>query len=74
MKMKVVMPVACLVAMFCSGCLSYSHCQYAKRAEAARTLPDGVSARPGRIYFASYPENRLGVSVFGWHPCVGHAT
>ena len=74
MKMKVVMPVACLVAACCSGCLSYSHCQYAKRAEAARTLPDGVSGRPGRIYFASYPENCLDASVFGWHPCVGHAS
>ena len=36
-------------------------------------MPEGVAARPGRIYFASFPENCLAVSVFGWHPCVGHA-
>lgn len=74
MKTRIVMLVGGLVAMFCSGCLSYSHCQYSGRAEAARELPEGVDAKPGRIYFASFPENCLAASVLGWHPCVGHAS
>ncbi len=37
-------------------------------------LPEGVSAKPGRIYFVSFPENRLAVSFWGWHPNVGHAS
>ena len=65
---------ACLSAAAMSGCLSYSHCRYAKRAEAARKLPEGAEARPGRIYFASFPGNKLAVSVLGWHPNVGHAS
>ena len=65
--------VACLLAASCQGCLSYSHYRYSKRAEAARTLPEGTTAKPGRIYFASFPENRLLASVLGWHPNVGHA-
>ena len=52
---------------------SYAHYRYARRAEAARALPDGVAAKPGRIYFVSFPENCLAVSVWGWHPNVGHA-
>ena len=58
----------------CSGCLSYSHCMYSKRAAAARVVPAGEAARPGRIYYASFPENCLAVSILGWHPCVGHAS
>lgn len=72
---RVVARVAVVVFMFIlSGCLSYSHYKYSKRAEAARAMPEGVAARPGRIYFASFPENRLAVSVCGWHPNVGHAS
>ena len=33
-----------------------------------------VAARPGRIYFASFPENRLALSICGWKPNVGHAS
>ena len=36
-------------------------------------LPEGVTARPGRIYFASFPENKLALDIWGWHPNVGHA-
>ena len=57
-----------------SGCLSYSHYMYSKRATSARVLPEGVGAKPGRIYFASFPENKLDVSILGWHPNVGHAS
>lgn len=57
-----------------SGCLSYSHYKYSKRAEAARALPEGVAAKPGRIYFASFPENCLDADIWGWHPNVGHAS
>ena len=63
----------CFVVTNSSGCLSYSHYKYAKRAEAARTLPEGFSAIPGRIYFVSFPENCLCASILGWHPNVGHA-
>ena len=73
MKKKLAIAIGCLLAVCCSGCLSYSHYKYAKRAEAARKLPEGVGAKPGRIYFASFPENCLAVSILGWHPCVGHA-
>ncbi len=67
--------VLCLMAAgVTSGCLSHSHYRYAKRAEAARTLPDGVVAKPGRIYFVSFSENCLAVSICGWHPNVGHAS
>ena len=73
MNLKVAIPVAFLVAVCCSGCLSYSHYCYSKRADAARELPDGEKARPGRIYFASFPENEMALSIGGWHPCIGHA-
>ena len=36
-------------------------------------LPEGCVAKPGRIYFASFPENRLAVSILGWRPNIGHA-
>ena len=36
-------------------------------------LPQGFVVRPGRIYFVSFPENCLAVSVLGWHPNVEHA-
>lgn len=62
-----------LMAMGFSGCLSYSHYKYSRRAEAARALPEGVKAKPGRIYFVSFPENELELSLWGWHPNVGHA-
>ena len=73
MKKKLAIAIGCLLTVCCSGCLSYSHYKYAKRAEAARKLPEGVGAKPGRIYFASFPENRLAADVCGWHPNVGHA-
>ena len=63
----------CLMAVCCSGCLSYSHYCYSKRADAARELPEGEKARPGRIYFASFSENCLEASIWGWHPNIGHA-
>ena len=62
-----------LVGLVCSGCLSYAHYKYTVRAEEARRLKDGVSARPGRIFFVSFPENNLALSICGWHPNVGHA-
>ena len=43
MKLKSVAMVVGVVAVAgVTGCLSYSHCQYAKRAEAAQTLPRGA--------------------------------
>ena len=60
-------------ALMC-GCLSYSHCRYARRETAARVLPEKAKAVPGRIYFVSFPENRLALSLWGWHPNVGHAS
>ena len=65
--------LAGLAALMC-GCLSYSHCRYARREAAARVLPEKAKAVPGRIYFASFPENRLALSLWGWHPNVGHAS
>ena len=56
MKVKVML-IGCLMAVGWAGCLSYSHYQYSKRATAARVLPEGVKSKPGRIYFASFPEN-----------------
>lgn len=64
----------CMVMTCLSGCLSYSHYKYSKRADAARVLPEGVAAKPGRVYFVSFPENCLDVSILGWHPNVGHAS
>ena len=74
MVLRVVMFGACLIAVCCSGCLSYSHYRYSKRADAARVLPEGVSAKSGRLYFASFPENNLDLDIWGWHPNVGHAS
>lgn len=62
-----------LASLMC-GCLSHSHCRYARREAAARVLPEKVKAVPGRIYFVSFPENRLALSLWGWHPNVGHAS
>ena len=73
MKRAVVISISCLSAVCCSGCLSYSHYRYSCWAEAARALPEGVDARPGRIYFVSFPENKLALDIWGWHPNVGHA-
>ena len=40
MKLKSIVMVVGMVAVASgAGCLSYSHCQYAKRAEAAQKLP-----------------------------------
>lgn len=64
----------CVVLVALPGCLFCSHCGYARRADAARAIPEGEAARPGRIYFVSFPENCLEVSVCGWHPNVGHAS
>ena len=50
-KKKVAIAIVCALVVGCSGCLSYSHYKYAKRAEVARKLPEGASAKPGRIYF-----------------------
>ena len=58
MKLRIAMSIICLLAVCCSGCLSYSHYRYSKRAEAARELPEVVAARLGRIYFASFPARR----------------
>ncbi len=74
MKRAVEIAIVCLFMGWCSGCLSYSHYKYAKRAEAARALPEGVAAKPGRIFYASFPENRLALDIWGWHPNVGHAS
>lgn len=65
---------ACVLAVCMQGCLGYSHVKYSRRSAAARFLPKGVKAKPGRIYFASFPENRLTLSIAGWHPNVGHAS
>ena len=73
MKKNIAMSIGCLVMVGLSGCLSYSHYCYSKRAEAARELPEGGKAKSGRIYFASFPENELAVDILGWHPSIGHA-
>lgn len=70
---RVVVGVSCLVAMVVLVSLVYSHCKYSTRASAARALPEGVQAKPGRIFFVSFPENKLTLSVMGWYPTVGHA-
>lgn len=64
----------CLIVAYVLASLLNSHMNYTRRASAAQVLPDGVSAVPGRIYFVSFPENRLAASVFGWHPNIGHAS
>lgn len=74
MKLRIVMSIVSLLAVCCSGCLSYSHYKYSCRAEVARALPEGEGARPGRIYFASFPDNKLALDIWGWHPNVGHAS
>ena len=53
--------------------LAHSHFNYSRRAAAARVLPEGCAAIPGRIYFVSFSENCLAVSILGWYPNVGHA-
>ena len=73
-KRKVLLSLGCLAAAVVLGSLFYSHCGYSRRAAAARALPEGVKARPGRIYFASFPENRLALDIWGWHPNIGHAS
>ena len=72
MKKKMIL-FGCLLAVCGAGCLFCSHCGYSKRAEASRALPKGETAKPGRIYFASFPKNCLAVSIWGWGPNVGHA-
>lgn len=74
MKLRIVMSIVGLLAVCCSGCLSYSHYKYSCRAAAARVVPEGAKARQGRIYFASFPENKLALDILGWHPNVGHAS
>jgi len=64
----------CLMMTGTSGCLSYSHYKYTQRAAVAQALHEGTEARPGRIYFVSFPENELVASLWGWHPTVGHAS
>ena len=75
MKLKsIAMGVGVVAMAGAAGVPSYSHGQYAERAESAQMFPRGVAARPGRIYFASFPENRLALSICGWKPNVGHAS
>ena len=74
MNKRMMISVGCLMVVCCSGCISYSHYRYSKRADAARGLLEGVKPRPGRIYFASFPENKLALDILGWHPNVGHAS
>ena len=75
MKKRILISIGCLMVAVFFACLICSHCGYSRRAAAARVLPEGVKARPGRIYYASFPENRLAaVSIRGWHPKVGHAS
>ena len=73
-KRKILTAIGFLVVACCLTSLSYSHCLYSKRAGLARVLPEGDTVRPGRIYFLSFPENKLDLSVWGWHPNVGHAS
>lgn len=73
MKTGFLLAIGCLLASGCLGGLFHSHYQYLRRAEAARMLSDGTVPKPGRIYYASFPENRLVISILGWYPNVGHA-
>ena len=73
-KKRIVISIGCLMGVVWFGSLSYSHYCYSKRAGAARILLEGVKARPGRICFLSFPENRMELSVGGWHPNIGHAS
>ena len=73
-KKKIVLSIGCLVAAGSLWCLFSSHVRYSRRAAAARIIPAGEKERPGRIYFASFPENNLAFGVWGWHPAVGHAS
>ena len=73
MKQTIVISVGCLMLVGFPGCLSYSHYCYSKRADVARALPEGERAKPGRIYFVSFPKNELALDIWGWHPNVGHA-
>ena len=74
LKRKLMLVVLVGLAALMCGYLSYSHCRYARREAAARVLPEKAKAVPGRIYFVSFPENRLALSLWGWHPNVGHAS
>ena len=73
-KKKIVLSIGCLMAAGSLWCLCCSHARYSRRAAAARIIPTGEKERPGRIYFASFPENNLAFDVGGWHPAVGHAS
>ena len=70
----VVLGVLAVVLVSVVGSLLYAHGQYARRAEGARVLPEGVLPRKGRIYFVSFPENKLAISLWGWEPNIGHAS
>ena len=74
MTKSIAISIGCLMLAGSPGCLSYSHYKYSKRADAARVSPKGVAAKPGRIYFVSFPENNLALDIWGWHPNVGHAS
>jgi len=63
----------CLALMLVIGSVISSHLQYSKREAAAKVVPAGKISIPGRVYFVSFPENALVVSILGWHPNVGHA-
>ncbi len=68
------MSFGCLVIVAWLGSLYYSHHMFSMRAATARMLPEGETARAGRIYFLSFPENRSALSIWGWNPNIGHAT
>lgn len=73
MKIRTVVVFGVVVALVAIACLVCSHIGYSSRAAEARMLPEGCVAKPGRIYFVSFPKNCLAVSILGWHPNVGHA-
>ncbi len=75
MKKKVIAVSTCgLLLAICLVCLLCSHYRYAKRATEAQKVPNGAKAKPGSIYFVSFPENTLDLSICGWHPNIGHAS
>ena len=73
-KKRILQSIVLLIAVVFLVSLFYSHCLYSKRAGLARVLAEGDTVRPGRIYFLSFPENKLDLAIGGWHPNVGHAS
>ena len=54
-----------------AGEVAFSCLQYSRRAAKARILPDNAQPDPGRVYFASFPRNRM---VIGFRAEIGHAS